>query len=58
MEERNPLTESMVTLARLRKALDVIEATHHSVEVEDAIELAQQLFIDLNVAESSIQKMR
>ena len=56
MAENNPLTESMLTLSRLRKALDIIVETHHSVEVEDAIELAQQLFIDLNVAESKLQK--
>lgn len=56
METRNPLDEAKRTLQRLRETLDIVESSHHSLEVETAIELAQQLGIDLSVAEVAFQK--
>ena len=52
----SPLRECFLSLDRLRDALKAIEAENHSVLVEHAVELAQQLGIDLEVAESSIRK--
>ena len=52
----SPLRECFLTLDRLRDALKAIEAQNHTVAVEHAVELAQQLGIDLEVAEAAVQK--
>jgi endonuclease V-like protein UPF0215 family len=54
----SPLKECFRSLDRLREVLKTIEAENHTVEVEHAIELAQQLGIDLEVAEAAIQKKK
>jgi hypothetical protein len=54
----SPLKECFLSLDRLRNALKAIESNTHSVEVEHAIELAQQLGIDLEVAEAAFNKSR
>jgi len=54
----SPLRECFSSLDRLRDALKAIETNLHSVQVEHAIELAQQLGIDLEVAEAAIKKLK
>ena len=53
-----PLRECFLSLDRLRDVLKSIEVHNHTVEVEHAIELAQQLGIDLEVAQAAIQKKK